>query len=304
MGNDLFKSADLKGVRNAMAECVRDLGWLAVVGPVGVGKSTSVRAALGEMRGVRVVEPVALDRERVRIGHILEAAIDDLCDNERPRQSMEARSRQWRRIVGTAGQRERIVLLIEEAHRLHRSTLVALKGVREIGWAGRCPIVAVVLVGQVDLEARLRRTREVRLRVKRHTMSGLTKSEVGDYVTKHLGYKVAPVALKEIALRCREPLGVADVCSQARDWADARRHPGITVEDVRSALGIEHNVGERIKRSGLPMQEVARRAGVSKSAVSAVANGTYAGRTAMVDRIAEVLEQEEGGTAKAKRQTA
>jgi len=292
MSDKLFQSADLKAVRTAVADCVKRNGWLAVVGPVGAGKTTSTRAALAAMPGVRVVEPISLDRERTRIGHVLEACIDDLSEDERPRQSMEACSRQWRRLVGEASARERIVLLVEEAHRLHRSTLIAIKALREVGWAGRCPLVSVVLVGQVDLESRLRRVREVRLRVKRHTMQGLTQAEVGAYL-KWLGVGVADAAAKQIALRAREPLAVEDLAARAREWADAHKHRQVTVEDVRTALGTDLNIGGRLRESGLTMTQVARRAGVSKSAVSAVAAGAYAGKPEVAEGIAAVLDEAE-----------
>lgn len=292
MSDELFQSADLKAVRASVADCVKRNGWLAVVGPVGAGKTTSTRAALAAMPGVRVVEPISLDKERTRIGHVLEACIDDLSEAERPRQSMEARSRQWRRLVGEAAARERIVLLVEEAHRLHRSTLISLKALREVGWAGQCPLVAIVLVGQVDLETRLRRVREVRLRVKRHTMQGLTQAEVGAYL-KWLGYNVADAAAKQIALRACEPLAVEDLAARAREWADAHKHRQVTVEDVRAALGTELNIGTRLRESGLTMTQVARRAGVSKSAVSAVAAGAYAGKPAVAEGIAAVLDEAE-----------
>jgi len=290
MSDRLFESADLKAVRRAVSECVRNTGWLTVIGKSGVGKTTAVNHALAAMPDVRVVEPACFDRRRLTIGAVLEATIRDLDPGETVRMGLESRSRQWRRVVGDATANGRVLIVIEEAHALHHETLRALKRLREVGWARqRAPLVGIVLVAQPAILPILRRVREVGLRVTRHSVSGLTEREVGEYL-RHAGFRVHAKAVKEFARAHREPLELVNMADAARDWAVQRTHREILVEDVRATYGGELDLGERIRQSGLSLAAIAKRAGASKSAVSAVANGKYAGSPRVAEAVARALE--------------
>jgi len=291
--DNLFESSDVKKIGRAISDCVQRTGWLAVVGPVGAGKTTAVDAALASMPDVRVIDPVCLDRRRMTVGSILEASIRDLSD-EPVRASMEARSRQWRRIVGTASASGRVVLLIEEAHLLHHATLRALKRLREIAWAGRRPLVSIVMVAQPGMGADLRRVREVGLRVRQHQTACLTRAEVAAYL-KWLGIRAGDAAAREISLRVRTPLEVGRLAEAAVEWANGQGHRQVTVEDVRAALGGDLGLRDRIDRSPLSVRGIAKLAGVSASAVSAVSNGNYAGRSDVAEKIAAAMDAVEHG---------
>ena len=288
--NGLFESQDLKRVRRAISDCVESRGWLAVVGDVGVGKTTAVDAALAGMPAVKLIEPLALDRERLRIGAILEAGIEDRSE-ERPRQSMEARARQWRRVVGQTAMANSVAMVLEEAHRLHPQTLAALKRLREIKWAGLRPILAIILVGQPELQEKLRRIREVGLRVRRQHMEGLTASEIGEYL-EMIGYPADPNAAIEMHKTSSTPLAREEWAIEAWKLARLRKHKRIAVADLREVLA--QDVAERIRPLGLSQGEIARRTGLSKATVSQALNGKHEASANVRAKIEGLVAEHEG----------
>lgn len=144
---------------------------LGVVGRFGAGKSKLVRHALeGWSDKVEVVYVNNPDRERLKIGQIMTALIDALAGgSETPRRDCMARSIQCARILG-----ERVVIagrevsiVIENAHRLHANTLLALKDLRESAYYKDTNFLfSVVLVGQEPLRAKLERYGEVKYRTR------------------------------------------------------------------------------------------------------------------------------------------
>ena len=154
--------------------------------------------------GARLVEPLRLQRERLHLGDIETAIVRDL-SNEAPRRSGEARSGQVRRLLRTAG-RGSVVLLIDDAHVLHHSTLRGLKRLRELGGTDRGAMLGVILVGQHD---RAERVPEVGLRSDRLTLGGLTAPEARWAIEQVFGRLVEDDA--------REQLGASP---RARNWLD------------------------------------------------------------------------------------
>ena len=146
---------------------------VSIHGPRGAGKTHAVRAALAG-RGVQLVEPLRLDRERLHLGDVQSALIRELGDGESPRHSGEARGGQTRRVLGAASARGAVVLWIDDAHVLHPSTLRGLKRLLEVRWQGRGPLLGVILTGQADRTARVP---EVGLRADRTALAGLTAAE-------------------------------------------------------------------------------------------------------------------------------
>ena len=163
-------TGDTARVREVVGAAARSRALLSLTGPRGSGKSVALRAAL-EAAGARVVEPLRLDRERLRMGDIAVAVIREL-SGEAPRASAEARARQVRRLLGAASPPATLVL--DDAHRLHWATLAGVKRLMELAWGGRSPLLAVVLVGHRDRAASVP---EVGLRADAVSMLGLSEGE-------------------------------------------------------------------------------------------------------------------------------
>ncbi len=178
---------------------------VSIVGPRGAGKTTAVRRALADA-GAHVVEVLRLDRERVHLGDVAMALVYGLSD-ERPRHSGEARAAQARRLLGQAG--PRVVLVVDDAHLLHPSTLRGLKRLRELAWRGRAPLLGIVLVGQADRTAAVP---EVGLRTSVVAFAGLTTSEAEQAIRSACGAVVDAAAAAVLAQS-----------ADARNWLDLQR---------------------------------------------------------------------------------
>ena len=168
-------TADQTRVADLIKAAVAGDLFVSIIGPRGSGKTRAARAALAACgAGARVVEPLRLTRDKLHMGDIETALIVSLAD-ESPRRSGEARSRQARRVLGTASRNKKIALFIDDAHVLHSQTLRALKRLRELSFAGRAPLLSVILAAQRDKTASIP---EVGLRSDALTLGGLAKVEV------------------------------------------------------------------------------------------------------------------------------
>lgn len=168
-------TADQTRVADLIKAAVAGDLFVSIIGPRGSGKTQAARAALADCgAGARVVEPLRLTRDKLHMGDIETALIVSLAD-ESPRRSGEARSRQARRVLGAASRNKKIALFIDDAHVLHSQTLRALKRLRELSFAGRAPLLSIVLAAQRDKTASIP---EVGLRSDALTLGGLAKVEV------------------------------------------------------------------------------------------------------------------------------
>jgi type II secretory pathway predicted ATPase ExeA len=146
-------------VREAMFTTARLGGFLAVVGESGAGKTVLRRDLIDRVQReghpIRIIQPRALDKVTLTARHICEAILEDLRPGTRHATSLERLARQVEQLLldsSRAGNQH--LLLIEEAHDLHISTLKYLKRFWELE-DGFKKLLAIVLVGQPELKQRL-----------------------------------------------------------------------------------------------------------------------------------------------------
>lgn len=199
------RTADTLRVAALLRAAVSARAWVSVLGPRGAGKTRAVGSALGAS-DTQVVAPLRLDRERLHLGDVTAALVREL-SSESLRRSGEARAAQVRRILGQRyGAGAPVALLIDDAHLLHRATVIGLKRLRELSWRGRSPLLAVVLVGQADRAAALP---EAGLRQSSHWLAGLSSREVALALRQALGSKIADEAV--------------DIPPPVTNWLDLQR---------------------------------------------------------------------------------
>ena len=230
----LFETGDMVRAKRILALAVNSHAMVCIVGVRGIGKSLTVAAALNKI-GVRKITLHRSEKERCTIADIERAIILDLCE-EAPRGGGETRTRQVRRIVGEASScrdKRPIVVVIEEAQRLHSNTLKSLKTLREIEWAGNRELFSVVLISQSDPMNRAG-VSEVRLRTDSVWMQGITTDEAAGYVKATIGEhfeESAITALSELP-QARNWLELQALCLELLNYTLAAGRQLVTDDDV------------------------------------------------------------------------
>lgn len=147
-----------------IVDTARHGGLLAITGEVGAGKTTLLDCAIeritNEEPHIKIVEVLGLLEEQTNSKNPLSAkaistAIICACSDESPRRDQEERVLQVRRIlidiIKGGGE---VVVIIDEAHLLHKQALKALKRF----WGlklGTKKLLRIVLIGQPELKSRL-----------------------------------------------------------------------------------------------------------------------------------------------------
>lgn len=225
-------TGDMARTLRILKMAVESHAMVSIVGERGIGKSEAVNAALAKL-GVRRVVVNRAQKEKTTIADIEKAIILDLSD-EAPRRGAETCSRQVRRIMGEASRKQRIVLVIEEAQRLHSSTLRSLKTLREIEWMGETELFTIILVAQSDPMNRAG-VSEVRLRTDMIRMQGLSANEAAHYVKSVIGKHCSDDAADLIGemSQARNYLELQEACIHLLNTALASGRNQVIEEDVK-----------------------------------------------------------------------
>lgn len=203
---DVFACPSTRRARAALMDAALNQGFVALVGESGSGKTT-LREELEEririeQRAVIVIKPYVMEMDAteargnvMKSGQIAEAIIHTLDPGASVRASTQARARQVHALLTssqTAGYSN--LLIIEEAHRMPKSTLRHLKSFMEMKHGLR-RLLGVVLIGQPELDAtlsdKLADVREIVQRCERREMLPLD-----DDLEPYLAHKLGRVGLR------------------------------------------------------------------------------------------------------------
>ncbi|QII11216.1 hypothetical protein KsCSTR_18370 [Candidatus Kuenenia stuttgartiensis] len=191
-----METSDVSRVKRIVGMAVESHAMVSIVAMRGQGKTRAVDSILREME-VKEIRLFTSDKEKVLVGDIERALITDLSE-EPVRRTREIRARQLRRIVGEASRRQEVVLVLEEAHRLHGQTLRSLKTMRELDWMGQNPLFTIIMIGQSNPMGKPG-VDEVRLRTDTIEMKGMTAAEVKRYVWETVGKSFEPDAVEALS---------------------------------------------------------------------------------------------------------
>ncbi|MDG4948448.1 AAA family ATPase [Actinobacillus equuli subsp. haemolyticus] len=221
--DDVFSSADVRYVREALFQTAKHGGFMAVVGESGAGKSTLRRDLIDrinqENAPITVIEPYIIAMEdndvkgkTLKAAHIAEAIISTLSPLESVKRSPEARFRQLHKVLKESVKSGYSnVLIIEEAHALPIPTLKHLKRFFELE-DGFKKLLSIVLIGQPELKIKLsERNTEVREVVQRCEIVELAPldAELERYVEHKLervGKKLSDIFEEDAFLAVRQRL--------------------------------------------------------------------------------------------------
>lgn len=248
---------------------------LGVVGPFGSGKSVLVREALTDQLGRdQMIYVQNFDKENLTIGHIVSNIIDDIGGSESPRRDMNARCIQMARMIGeeVVVQGRDICVVIENAHRIHANTLLALKDARETAiYKGHDNLFSVMLVGQEPLAAKLEKFGEVQYRSRQLTLSPsegwMTHEERLRYLDAIYGDVIEPAVATRLAALYETPL---ELDFHVEEKLKMMRDAGLSVmnEEV-----IDFSIREQREALGISLRDLQKRSGVPKSTISDIERG-------------------------------
>jgi type II secretory pathway predicted ATPase ExeA len=281
-GLGLYQGEMHRTLIRELTSVVNERGNAAVVGEFGSGKTELLdMVAQATPHSVRWVYVNTPDKEGLRITSVMNAMARELLgsSSETPRRSSEALATQLQRLLGEAvkGRGESVVLVIENAHRLHPNVLMALKDMREMRYAGIRPLFATILVGQEPLASRLETYGEVWYRtqvIELNERTGwMTVQERVAYLASRFGRAIEPATRQRIAALVQRPLvldhfvleRMADAMAAGYDVVDERVMT-LSLAEQKAALGA----------SNKQIAQAAHRAGAGRigdSTVSEVING-------------------------------
>ena len=228
-----LKTADAERAAALVGAAVAQQALVSIVGRSGSGKTRAVDQALAATKA-RVVEVQRLDRERLRLGDVTVALVRDLSEGrESPRHSGEARTGQVSRLLGHAAQR--VVLVIDDAHELHRATLRGLKRLHELRWGGRRRLLGILLVGETDTAA----VPSVDHRTAKLQFSGLSVAEAGVALRLAWSEVLHADALERLAAAeaARNWFALHDLLDQALLEAVSRGETSVSAAAAAAAIG-------------------------------------------------------------------
>lgn len=228
----LYETGDMVRTRRILTMAVESRAMVSIVGERGCGKTEAVGSALKKL-GVTAIYPKRVDQENLTIADVKTALIIGL-SSENVKRGGIVSSAQLRRIVGE-NRKQRIVVVIEEAQRLHRNTLRSLKTLRELEWMGETELFTIILVAQSDPMNRAG-VSEVRLRSDLVRMQGLSANEASHYVRSTIGKHFADDAIEALAELppARNYLELQGLCIELLNIALAAGREQVTADDVRS----------------------------------------------------------------------
>lgn len=301
--NFRMETADSLRLKRVLKMAIESRAMMSVVASWGFGKTSALDLAFSDL-DAHVVRLITPDKERVVVSDIEKGLILGL-SNEMCKRTKEVRARQIRRILGEASREKPIVLVLEEAHRMHGQTLRALKTFREMEWMGQSPLFTVVMVGQYD-PMRKRNVDEVRLRTDTVHMKGLTDSEVREYVKNTVGRHFEADASEALSRLpgTRNFLDLQEVLLNLLGRAIEFGLKKVTALEVFDLYG--GGLKEVLKRANISLTDLERETGIPKPTLSLVTNekqGTLTDEKCNETRqaIAEVLRKkvhEEKGSPK------
>lgn len=267
--NFRMETADSLKLKRLLRMAMDSRAMVSVVASWGFGKTSALELALcdSDAHVVRLITP---DKERVVVSDIEKALILGL-SNESCKRTKEVRARQIRRILGESSREKNIVLVLEEAHRMHGQTLRALKTFRELDWMGQSPLFTVVMVGQYD-PMRKKHVDEVRLRTDTVHMRGLTDSEVREYVKSTVGKHFETDAVEAVSRlgSARNFLDLQEILINLMVKAIEHGQKKVTALEVFDVYG--GGLKEVLKRANITLGDLERETEIPKSTLSLVTN--------------------------------
>jgi type II secretory pathway predicted ATPase ExeA len=268
-----YEFKELARIEEDLKEHIRLGHFIALTGPVGVGKTTLIRkvkADLQKVKSVIISESQTIEKEKVNLSLIVQALFMDL--GEKPERDRESRDRKLFQLIEKSGRQ--VVFFLDDAHSLHGKTLAGLKLIVERG-------LCLVLIGHPRLSFTLARGQmeEIGMRCECMQMQGLA-GEVENYLEwliKQAGGSVGiftKEAREEIAQLCRTPLQVKHIAWEALKQGYEEGEKQISRDTILNVLSPDfRDIRTELKRLGYTTRDIAQDYGYSTRQVNRFLDG-------------------------------
>jgi type II secretory pathway predicted ATPase ExeA len=295
----LYWGADHEKYSTEILDAVESRRLLCIDGEFGTGKTTLVRETLKRIPRLRVVDVVDPNKERMNIGAIMDHAIYALSD-ESPRRTAAARSIQLSRIIGSlvVHEGQQVVIIIDNAHRLHKNTLMAIKDMRESTiFKLQSFLFTVILIGHGSVRPKLEGMGEVNLRTRKISLRQSAWMPVQDrieYLDTIYRDVITDTAKARLAAVYETPLALDSAIENL--FLDMKA-AGVRVLDETM---IASSPGQLRQLLGLSLKEVDRLTGIPRSTISDIEHGRNEDPD-LVNRIMGALNEQMSSRTSARR---
>jgi type II secretory pathway predicted ATPase ExeA len=274
---------------------------IALCGVVGSGKTVMLRRLqdmLDEDGRVLVSKSAAVEKNRATLGTLITALFCDLTMEKEPKipKQGELRERELRKLVKK--RKKPVVLIIDEAHDLHRNTLTGLKRLIEM-LADSGGKLSIILAGHPKLRNDLRHPNmeEIGSRTVVFSLEGVTGSQ-REYIewllascarnkTLEVDAVIEPAALDLLASRLRTPLQIEQHLTLAFETGYQASEKPITEAIVESVLSKQiDDLEPTLTRHGYTPAVLSEMLGIKPGEIRALFK-----QTLEPDRAREVKEQ-------------
>lgn len=253
MGRDVFLSRDMTRMQDAITRAVKQNQMLRITGPRGGGKTTTaldyLQRASDEML---VLRNITVDIENMRVAQITRALLDALMERmsitEPLKRTATGQLLQLNRLLGrwvvTLGRK--VVLFLEDGHDIPLQTLVNLKRLMELDYAGRTPLLSIILITQPQIRGLFdeKKGEQVGLRLKACELQGLARDEVPKYLAHRisaaggeLGEIFTPKSIRLISQKLHWPLEINKFCGDMLEQSWEIGEIPVSEELVEKRLG-------------------------------------------------------------------
>ncbi len=223
--DEAYSNKELDRIARRIENAVKFQGFLAVVGPVGAGKTMlkkRVADRLTKQGKARMIWPRFAEMSKLTAGGIIHYILEEFGNRGRAR--LPLAQRQLERILAQlsfAGQS--VALCIDEAHRLNDATLSAFKNFYELGTGGYEKYLGIVFFGQPQLKTRLENAgfREIAERIEVVEVPPMSRF-AADYIAHRISLSggaadtlFEAAAIRLIAEQATTPLAIGNLANKA-----------------------------------------------------------------------------------------
>lgn len=224
--DEVFFPAELREVFDKLVDAVKYQHFIAVLGPIGSGKTTLVAMledhVADEHNNLKVVWPKFFDQSKISAYEIARTILRD-CDSEVPGRAAALGQAVTNRLRSLTQNGVRVALGIDECHRTARPTLSSLKNFHEMSSGGFQRYLGIILLGWPEFEAVLEESQfqEIRERVEVIRMPDFKAIAPGylEHRFSLIGKKASDYfdddAIDYISRNAETPLGLGNIANNA-----------------------------------------------------------------------------------------